>query len=265
VHGDYDEFWLNKAAKPIEDLIERLPLASLRRVFEAGCGTGYATALLSRELAEPGEVLAVDLSEGMLGEARKRVLEQGLRNVRFLGGDALQLIIKEGPFDLVFSSWVLGYIPLRPFFEAVNQALRTDGLLAFVVHKENSPREALEIFGELVGRDPSVLRKRVAFDFPQGANHVCFELEKAGFEMVEVWENSVTFQYSDAEKVLEHLLKSGAGTAFYDALDPRRRTDLRKEFLEILAARHGFKCDFEVVHDFVASIARKRGGLEVVQ
>ena len=37
----------------------------------------------------------------------------------------------------------------------------------FVIHKENSPREPLEIFAELVARDPSVLTRRVAFDFPR--------------------------------------------------------------------------------------------------
>lgn len=111
----------------------------------------------------------------------------------------------------------------------------------------------------------SVLRKRVAFDFPQGTSHVCFELEKIGFELVELWEGSVIFRYADAEKVLDHLLKSGAGTAFYDALDPSRRNDLRREFLEILVARHRFKPNFDVVHDFVASIAMKKGGLELIQ
>ena len=86
VHADYDAFWLSAAAKPVEDLVQQLTWRGQERVFEAGCGTGYATALLARRAAQ---VLAVDLSEAMLGEAQARIRAQGLGNVRFLAGDAV--------------------------------------------------------------------------------------------------------------------------------------------------------------------------------
>jgi len=257
VHGDYDHFWLIEAGKPIEQLAAKLRLRGCNNVFEAGCGTGYATVLLASNLAQSGKLVAVDLSEGMLAEARKRVSSKGLRNVRFIAGDALELLGGEGPFDLVFSSWVLGYIPLKPFFSAASEALRARGQLAFVVHKENSPREALEIFGEIVSRDPSVLRKRVAFDFPRGMDHVRSKMEQVGLTVEDLWEGEVVFRYDTAEAVLEHLLKSGAGTAFYDALDPGRRAVLEKEFLELLAQRRKSPTSFDVTHDYVACIARK--------
>ena len=36
----------SEAARPIEDLVSKLTWIGSERVFEAGCGTGYATALL---------------------------------------------------------------------------------------------------------------------------------------------------------------------------------------------------------------------------
>jgi MoaA/NifB/PqqE/SkfB family radical SAM enzyme/trans-aconitate methyltransferase len=263
VRGDYDEFWLKEAAKPIEDLVTKLPLEDCQRVFEAGCGTGYATALLSKRLPLSGEILAVDLSEGMLREARKRIRTQGLQNVRFLAGDALQLLSSEEGVNLIFSSWVLGYIPLGLFFEVASRTLTCGGLLALVVHRENSPHEPLEIFGEIVGRDPSILQRRVAFDFPRGPDHLRSELDRAGLEIVDLWADAVTFPYDAAEDVLEHLLKSGAGTAFYDALDPKRRTPLVNEFLKILAQRHESERGIDVVHDYIACIARKPGNIDL--
>ncbi|MCX7015831.1 MAG: methyltransferase domain-containing protein [Candidatus Sumerlaeota bacterium] len=257
VHADYDRFWLTEAAKPTERLAARLDLSKCRKVFEAGCGTGYATVLLAGRLPQTGQLVAADLSEGMLAEARQRVASAGLRNVRFLAGDALALLEKEGPVDLVFSSWVLGYIPLKPFFRAASRALRPGGRLAFVVHKENSPRGPLEIFGEIVARDPSVLLKRVAFDFPRGMDHVRSEMDAAGLAVEDLWEGEVVFHCGTAEAVLEHLLKSGAGTAFYDAVDPARRGVLEKEFLSRLAQRRGAGASFDVIHDYVACIARK--------
>ena len=71
-------------------------------------------------------------------------------------------------------------IPLRAFFAATRRALVRGGRLAFIVHKENSPREPLEIFAELVAQDPSILTKRVAFDFPRDSSHVQNEITAVG-------------------------------------------------------------------------------------
>ena len=254
VHGDYDDFWLVEAAAPIHDLVDRLAWNGTETVFEAGCGTGYATALLASRAAR---VVAADLSEGMLTEARRRIRDAALTNVRFLAGDALDLLADAGPFDVVFSSWVLGYIPLRPFFGTAFRALGPGGRLAFVVHKENAPRLQLELFAELVARDPSVLLKRVAFDFPRDDARVRAELADAGLAVAEIWDGAAVFRYDSPEAVLDHLLKSGAGTAFYDAIDPERRAALTDEFLRLLAERRRQPTHYEVRHDYIACIATK--------
>lgn len=254
VHGDYDASWLVEAGKPIDDLVGRLALEGTDCVFEAGCGTGYATAQLA---ARAAQVTAVDLSEGMLAEARRRLAGGPAERVRLEVGDALEALATEAGFDLVFSSWVLGYIPLAPFFAAASRALAGGGRLAFIVHRENSPRLPLELFAELVARDPTVLRRRVAFDFPRDAARVEALLAEAGLADAEVWHGAVTFRYDSPEAVLDHLLKSGAGTAFYDAIDPERRNALTAEFLRLLAERNESPTGFAVTHDYVAAIARR--------
>ncbi|MCX5771148.1 MAG: methyltransferase domain-containing protein [Candidatus Hydrogenedentes bacterium] len=256
IHGSYDAFWLVEAGKPIQELVDRLPWTGRQRVFEAGCGTGYATVLIADRVGASGEVYATDLSEGMLAEARVRARARGVNNVRFVAGDALELLESAGPFDTIFSSWVLGYIPLAPFFTRANRALAPGGRLAFVVHKENSPREPLDIFWEIVAEDPSVLEKRVAFDFPRDMDHLRTELKAAGFELQRLWDGKITFRYDTPEDVLDHLLKSGAGTAFYDVVDPARRKGLEQRFLDTIRARQGTARPYKVVHDYVSCIAR---------
>ena len=254
VHEDYDEFWLVAAAKPVDDLVQKMSWRGSETVFEAGCGTGYATALLARRSAR---VLAVDLSEAMLSEAQARIRSQGISNVRFVAGDAVAALGTEGQFDRIFSSWVLGYIPLAKFFKAASQVLTKGGQLAFIVHKENSPRQPLEIFAELVAEEPTALLRRVAFDFPRDLNHVRVLLESAGLKIEALWEDNIVFRYNSAEKVLEHLLKSGAGTAFYDAIDPARRDSLTSRFLQMLVQQHKPATNFEVRHEYVACVAGK--------
>ncbi len=255
IHSHYDDFWLTEAAKPIEALIGAIRWTGRERVFEAGCGTGYATALLGRKA---GTVVAVDISAGMLEEAERRLGRNGIGNVRLAISDALEALHAEDSFDVIFSSWVLGYIPLAPFFSAASARMSPGGCLAVVVHRENSPREPLEIFAELVSREPSVLQKRVAFDFPRGEEHLRRELAAAGFAPEEIREGAIVFRYGSAPEVLEHLLKSGAGTAFYEAIDPSRRDGLTREFLARLVEKNGGRPSYEVVHDYIACIARKR-------
>jgi SAM-dependent methyltransferase len=193
----------------------------------------------------------------MLKEARRRLKAKGLENVRFVEGDGLEQLKAHGRFDVVFSSWVLGYIPLEPFFDAASRALKDDGRLAFVVHKEHSPREPIEIFAHLIGRDFTLLQKRVSFDFPRGMSHVQNELSAVDLDVVSLWEGEVVFRYDSPERVLSHLLKSGAGTAFYDAVDPARHEELKKDFLALLAQRHRQKTSYRVSHEFVACVAKK--------
>ena len=257
VHEYYDEFWVTEAGKPVEDIIDELSLTGKESVFEAGCGTGFATVLIADRLDDPAQVTAVDLSGGMLAEARKRALSEGLDNIRFIEGDALEMLGAGMPYDIVFTSWVLGYIPLRPFFHAATGALADEGFLVFIVHRENSPREPLQIFGELVADDPSILLKRVDFDFPRDMKHVESEIVSAGLEIEHLREGNIVFRYDTPEKVLEHLLKSGAGTAFYEAVDPARREEQEKQFIKILTERRGSKEDYEVVHDYISCVARK--------
>ncbi|MHC4264898.1 MAG: methyltransferase domain-containing protein, partial [Planctomycetota bacterium] len=255
---DYDEFWLSEAGKPIEDLVARIPFRDIKNIFEAGCGTGFGTSLLLDKLKDSASITAVDLSEQMLAQAQKRLQSVNLGKVQLIAGDALKILGTGGPYDLVFSSWVLGYIPLNSFFTAAGRALKSSGKLAFVVHKENSPREPLEIFGQLVAQDPSILQKRIAFDFPRDMNHTEQQLVPAGFKILDLWNGEVVFRYDTAQKVLEHLLKSGAGTAYYDAVDPQRRKELERQFIEIIAQRINPGKTYEVIHDYICCIAEKQ-------
>jgi hypothetical protein len=156
--------------------------------------------------------------------------------------------------DCVFTSWVLGYIPLKPFFQKALHAVDSNGSLAFIVHKENSPRREMELFAKLVSKNPGVLMQQVHFDFPRSKDHLRDILFDCQWQPSYLWEGKVIFRYDTAEAVLEHLLKSGAGTVFHDAIDPQYRPALIEEFLSEL--RRGHRHKFRVIHDYFACIAQ---------
>ena len=257
IHEYYDEFWIKEAGKPIMELIDRLIFSGAESVIEVGCGTGVATVLIADMLNDSAEFTAVDISEGMLLEAHKRARSKNIENIRFVSGEGLELLGTLGLFDLIFSSWTLGYIPLKPFFMKAYNALRDGGRLAFIVHKEDSPYKQLKIFRKLISKNPSILKKRVAFDFPRDMDYVRDELEAVELEVEHLVEGEVVFRYDGPEEVLEHLLKSGAGTVYYDALEASKKKSFEGEFIKNLVDRHKDNTRYEVVHDYISCIAKK--------
>ena len=57
-----------------------------------------------------------------------------------------------------------------------------------------------------------------------------------------------SIHYDTAQQALEHLLKSGAGTAYYEAVVPDRREELSARFVKRLE-EHTSGSSYDVVHD----------------
>lgn len=79
---DYDTGiqWIWKAFSTDEDdaragLLDLLELETASRVLETGCGTGQDSWRIIERLGDAGELIATDLSEGMLRVARRRLAE----------------------------------------------------------------------------------------------------------------------------------------------------------------------------------------------
>jgi malonyl-CoA O-methyltransferase len=92
-------------------------------VLDLGCGTGRHALWLAQAQAT---VTAVDFSEGMLEEARRK---PGAERVRFLCHDLhTQLPFDDGEFDLVVSGLVLEHLrDLETFFAEIKRVLKVDG------------------------------------------------------------------------------------------------------------------------------------------
>jgi len=256
VHESYDRAWVSEAGGPVDALVARVSWEDARNVFEAGCGTGYATKQVADILPGDGHIVAADLSEGMMSVAKMR-LADAPAVVDFRHGDALAEIGNGGPWGMVITCWVLGYIPLDPFFSVAAENLVPGGRLLFLVHRANSPREPLEIFTRLAMEHDGTLFRQVAFDFPEGTDDTRRRLEKAGLEIEDLWEDALTFHCASARAAFDHLMESGAGTAYYEAVRPELRDELSGRFVEELARRHP-DGPIDVVHDYVGCVARKR-------
>lgn len=109
-------------------VLERLRLEGGETVMDAGCGTGRLTAGLLERLPR-GRVVAVDLSQNMLAEARAHLTPRFGGQVEFLRADLAALPF-DGSFDGVFSTAAFHWVPDHPrLFQSLYNSLKPGGWL----------------------------------------------------------------------------------------------------------------------------------------
>jgi ubiquinone/menaquinone biosynthesis C-methylase UbiE len=99
---------------------------NLGNCLEIGCGTGKNTTWL---ITKADKIIAVDLSEEMLGKAKEKVQSE---NVEFIQANINNdwFFAKPEQFDCVTFSLVLEHIEnLDNIFEKLNQVIRKNGII----------------------------------------------------------------------------------------------------------------------------------------
>jgi SAM-dependent methyltransferase len=114
-------------------LLAAADIAPNSNVLDVGCGCG-GTALAAAEQTARGQVLGVDLSGPMLGEARRRASECGYGGrVRFEQADAQVHPFPVGGFEVALSRFgVMFFADPATAFANLARALRPGGRLAFL-------------------------------------------------------------------------------------------------------------------------------------
>lgn len=111
-------------------IIEHLDLAPGMTVLDAGCGPGRLTVPLA-ERVRPGEVMAVDIQEGMLARAGEKARQANVTNVRFVQAGVGEGKLPRDHFDRAVMVTVLGEIPdQRAALEEIFNAPKPGGILS---------------------------------------------------------------------------------------------------------------------------------------
>ncbi|MCF3642429.1 protein-L-isoaspartate O-methyltransferase [Rhizobium sp. TRM95111] len=140
-------------------LMEPSPLAKLVQlaavqpgdvVLEVGCGTGYASAILSRF---SGSVVALESDEALAAEATETLARLGCDNVAVVTGDLMHGYAPEAPYDVILLHGAVEYVP-----DALFAQMRDGGRLVTVVGFGNAAKARLYI------KEHGVTSERPAFN-----------------------------------------------------------------------------------------------------
>jgi phosphatidylethanolamine/phosphatidyl-N-methylethanolamine N-methyltransferase len=114
------------------------------RILEVGVGTGIALP----HYARTSRLVCIDLSADMLRRARKRIAEQGLRNVEGLAVmDAEHLAFPADSFDVVVGQYVINTVPHpEATLDEFARVLKPGGEMVLLnrISAEAGPRHAIE-------------------------------------------------------------------------------------------------------------------------
>lgn len=166
----YDEMEARLTRPVSERMLDLAGVSPGMRVLDVASGRGEPALPAAHRVGPHGQVLAVDLVEGMLQIARERASREGLGNVEFRVADAEALQVGEASFDVATLRWGLMYMraPERAL-ASIHRALKPGGALALASWAEPArvpfaslPRRILERYRDVPPlpspEDPGVFR-----------------------------------------------------------------------------------------------------------
>lgn len=110
--------------------VKRLKRLSPTRILDVATGTGDFAIQLNNSL-HPQHITGIDLSQGMLDEACRKVKEKGLDNtISFEQGDCMALPMEDNTFDAVTVAFgVRNFEHLQQGYQEMARVLRPGGML----------------------------------------------------------------------------------------------------------------------------------------
>ncbi len=112
---------------------EYLDLFPEAQLLEVGVGTGLVIPLLPRNI----EITAIDFSQKMLNQTRKRLRSLGIHNVQLFKMDATHLGFPDNSFDRILAAYFISTVPdpVKVILE-MKRVCRPGGYLVFLNHFE---------------------------------------------------------------------------------------------------------------------------------
>ena len=118
---------------PHDEVIAQLRAAQSRRIADIACGTGILSDRIEREL-HPDEIYGVDMSDGMLNQARARS-----SRVQFMHGPAEQLPFDDGALDAVVTTTAFHFFDQPAALREFHRVLAPGGLVAVATLSARQP------------------------------------------------------------------------------------------------------------------------------
>jgi ubiquinone/menaquinone biosynthesis C-methylase UbiE len=102
------------------------------RVLEVGPGNGTYTIASAKQVGPSGQIVAIDIEPKMIDRLEKKIIENGITNIKARVADIYDLPFEASSFDLAYMIAVINEIPDIPAaLVEFHRVLKTGGKLVF--------------------------------------------------------------------------------------------------------------------------------------
>jgi SAM-dependent methyltransferase len=232
--GDAYEAYVGRWSRRVAEAFLRwLDLPEGGRWLDVGCGTGALTVAVLAH-ADPAQVIGVDTSEGLLANARARIVDP---RSTFRTGDAVSLPLPDRRFDAVVSGLALNFVPdpRRAAAEFARVAVPGGAAAAYVWDYAEGMAMMRYFWDCAVTVDPAAAELDEARRFPLCRPEPLAELwADAGMDQVTVQAIDVPTVFADFDDYWAPFLGGqGPAPAYVVSLTDGHRRELR----DLLRAR----------------------------
>lgn len=228
----------DERTRPARELLARVPLQSVARAYDLGCGPGNSTELLVERF--PGaDVVGTDNSQAMIDTARQR-----LPQARFVWSDIAGWRPEGEAPQLIYANASLQWVPAHEtLLPHLLDALAPGGVLAVQMpdnrdeptHRLMREVAALPEFAEAIG-DYTRLRTELL-----GLNGY-YDLLAPRAASVDVWRTAYQHPLASARAIVDWVSSTGL-RPFVDPLNPELRARYLAEYERRIAAAYPARAD----------------------
>ncbi|MXQ13303.1 class I SAM-dependent methyltransferase [Microvirga makkahensis] len=223
-----------------EDLAARLRDVTAGRVLETAAGTGIATRALAAALPPLVEIIATDLNQEMLDQARTKLQAP---NVTWRQTDAQTLPFEDTSFDAVVCQFGVMFFPdkQKAYREAL-RVLKPGGRFLFNVWDRLDANPVSKIVSDrIIGmfpEDPPRFIERIPFGYFD-EDRIEGELQLAGFESIAIEPVDKVGQAPTAREAAIGLTQGTPLRGEIEARAPGRLEEITDQAAQALAGRFG--------------------------
>ena len=143
-------------------LLEYVPLKSGQTILDLATGTGLVAISAAKKVAPNGSVTGVDISSGMLKQARSKIAAEGIDNLELIEADVEAIDFDAEQFNVIFCCSALVYISdLTAMLNKCYDWLKPGGCFAFTTpdKKSHLAEIKVKVCQDLFGIDlPHIIR-----------------------------------------------------------------------------------------------------------
>ncbi|MEJ2085689.1 MAG: methyltransferase domain-containing protein [Acidobacteriota bacterium] len=255
--SSYERFWADQLQPAQTCLLEMAELQPGEKVLDIACGTGLVTFPAAEAVGETGEVLATDLSQGMVDLLAEQIRQKGLPQVSAVRMEAENLDLEAESFDAALCALGLMYVPSPVVaLQEMKRVLRPGGRVVSAVWGARNRCGWAEIFPIV---DARVKSEVCPMFFQLGTGEgMRLHFEAAAFDDVASVRINTVLEYETPEDALSAAFEAGPVAMAYSRFDASTREEVHAEYLASIEPYRNHS-GFEIPGEFVVTTGRKGG------